>query len=152
MPIQYAQIKDDVVVNVVIADEKKDIFADNPDYVRIDDLESPPMIGHERQKDGSFSAPKVDSLALVKERIQSAMAFGEQMIVQVAAENVLLGVTIDQVNKVLAKTANVAAALRSGSLYTALSLIQALPPDEVLTQERINSYAKMIKDYLGMAG
>lgn len=84
----------------------------------------------------------------LKIRIAEAMQFGHSIIVEVAAENVMMSLTVPQIISVLTKCAGVKAMLESGSLYTAIAALNAMTPDDILTAERIQKYKNKIESYL----
>lgn len=104
---------------------------------------------------GALSAylqPPTSPLDMVQQRITSAQDFGASLITEIAAENVLLGITTQQVTQLLAQNAVLIAALQTGSLYTAIQLIQQLPPDNLfITPDRVSRYVSMLQTYLGVA-
>lgn len=149
----YAQIKDRTVLNCIVIEniESLELFSEGYDYlVRIDQLDPRPSIGW--SYDGvNFSPISYLATQSVKLKILDAMAFGESIILEVAAENVLLKFTTPQVLAMLTKFANIKAMLETGSLYTALLAMQAIKPDPVLMpQSRVDKYSNKIKTYLGI--
>lgn len=86
----------------------------------------------------------------IQSRISSAMDFGKQIMVEFAAQNVMRGITIDQVNKITNKFAHIQLLLLNGSLYSALQEIQNLKPDDWVRQQDIDTFVKKIKTFLGI--
>lgn len=149
----YAQIKDHVVCNCIVIEdlESPELFSTGYDYfVRIDNLNPRPSIGW--SYDGqSFSPISYAATQFAKSKIIDAMIFGQSIILEVSAENMLSKLTTPQVLTMLSKFANIKAMLETGSLYTALAAIQTIKPDPVLMpQSRIDKYANKIKSYLGI--
>lgn len=86
---------------------------------------------------------------VIRQRIENAMVFGRELVVEFATENALLGFTVDDIQRIIFKLANVKALLESGSLYAALTALQQIKPDNLLPQSRIDKYIKKVKAYLG---
>lgn len=96
---------------------------------------------------------------IVNDKIRSSMSFGEQLLIQFATENVLLGIT--QSGKTTA-IVNYLDALRryvsSGSLYSAITEIDARIADPdletnyapFLTVDRLTLYKQKIQAFLGI--
>jgi len=92
----------------------------------------------------------------VERIIGNAQNFGLKLIKEVAAENILLGITqAGKTNFVRKATNEVMLALMSGSLYDAIYEIRQIPPekkDEVfLTDARLLQYINKIEAYLGIS-
>ncbi len=94
-------------------------------------------------------APTMSDHDRVKAAVLKAQAFGHDLIVEFAVQNILNGLTASQIAALATKLAGVQALLSSGSLHTALLAIQSLTPDANLTQDTINDFAGRIQDYLG---
>ena len=86
----------------------------------------------------------------LRNKVVSAIAFGQSLIVEVAVENIMLQLTIPQIIAILTKFAGIKAMLESGSLYTALAAMQQIKPDDTMTKERIDKYVNKLKKYLGV--
>ena len=86
----------------------------------------------------------------VEKRIQDAMKFGHQMILEFAAGNVLRGLTVDQVKIVATQYAEIQQLLQSGSLYVALNEISALTPTDLVPQSILDYFRNKLQDYLGL--
>lgn len=99
--------------------------------------------------------PTPEEIAFTK--INDAVVFGNKLIIEVATENVLMGIT--QAGKTKAVSdycVNLQYYLRTGSLYAAIdeidTLIAAVPPgdlDPFITVDRLNIYKSKIQAYLG---
>ena len=87
---------------------------------------------------------------MTKDRVLSAIAFGQSIIVEVATENIMLKLSINDILYMLTKFAGIKAMLESGSLYTALATLQSVKPDAIMTQDRLNKYINKLKLYLGI--
>lgn len=99
------------------------------------------------------------SQEIVTSKIIAAITFGNNMIVQAAVENVLLGIT--QANKtkdVSDYLERLQLYLRTGSLYAALQEINSLLADSnraslnlspFVTDDRLNAYKASITTFLG---
>lgn len=86
----------------------------------------------------------------VKQKVMSAMQFGQQLLIEIATENIMLGFTTNQVATMIAKYGHIMGMLQSGSLYTAITALEAIVPDNMITQLRKEKYIKKIKEYLGV--
>jgi hypothetical protein len=98
------------------------------------------------------SSPIIDH---VKRSIREAMEFGSGMIVEFAAENVLLGITVEsKTGEVLDKLSGVMLAVTSGSLYDAIAKIRAIPSEsydsKYITAARMLAFINKVEDYLGV--
>ncbi len=92
----------------------------------------------------------VTALNYVTDQILAAMTFGQRMIATIGAENGIAGYTVEQTNALVYKYSPIISLLMTGSLKTALQKIEALPPDELVTPERIRKYGNQLRAYLGM--
>lgn len=86
----------------------------------------------------------------LKNRISSAIAFGQSLIIEVAIENIKLNLTPQQIILILTRFAGIKQMLETGSLYTALETMEKIKPDAIMTQERIDKYKNKLKKYLGV--
>lgn len=92
---------------------------------------------------------------VVQDTIRKAIYFGNNVIVEAATENVLLGITqfnmTGTVRKVLSQ---VNSALSTGSLYDAIDEIRAIPPENkdarFVTDARLLATINKIETYLGL--
>jgi len=92
---------------------------------------------------------------LVERSINSAIIFGQRLVVEFAAENVLLGITqANKTNSVRKATAEVVGALATGSLYDAIAECRDVPVESYdstfVTAARLLLFVNKIEDYLGM--
>lgn len=90
----------------------------------------------------------------LKQAVQGAINFGQQLLVDFAAENVAMGITQDGMTKsVRQKMSEITSALQTGSLYDAIEEIDAIPAEakdaKYITDERLAAYKQRILDYLG---
>jgi hypothetical protein len=94
----------------------------------------------------------LDMPTIVKNKILAAMDFGRSVMAEYGSSNVLAGLTLEQIQYVMAATAKVQAALNGGSLYVALAEIELVTTDEVIiTVEKITIFRNKLQDYLGIA-
>lgn len=83
--------------------------------------------------------------------ILAARAFGVTLMAQFAAENVLMGLTEDQMDQCLTLLTPVLVAFNAGSLKIAIKRMNTIVPDGIiLTPARIQKYRNMIEDFLGI--
>lgn len=80
--------------------------------------------------------------------ILSDMGFGMQLIAQFGAANRTANLSIPQVITISQQLAPIQSLLMSGSLETALTIIQNLTPNALISQDVINTYAQTIQTYL----
>jgi len=79
------------------------------------------------------------------------MSFGQQIMAEYGAKNVLRGLSVAQVQSIMALTSDIQSALLSGSLYVALDEISQIIPDGILiTQTDMDDFRHKIQDYLGI--
>ena len=86
--------------------------------------------------------------------VAGAMAFGSQLIQEIAAENISLGITQDGMSGVVRKAlSEVVLALMTGSLYDAIDEIRAIPVEKkdpkYITDTRLLAAINKIETYLG---
>lgn len=91
----------------------------------------------------------------VESAIRSAMQKGNIIIEKFAVENVMLGITVDNMTgTVLDVMAPVTEALRSGSLYEAISRIKAIDPSDkdvkYITDSRLLAAVNELEEHLGI--
>jgi len=91
----------------------------------------------------------------LKQAVQNAISFGNQLLVDFAAENISLGITQDGMTKTVRQAmSEVMSAISTGSLYDAIEEIDAIPAEakdaKYITNERLAQYKQRILDYLGV--
>lgn len=85
----------------------------------------------------------------VASKIMAARDFGVRLIAQYGAQNVLSGYSIEQIQDIMTRTAKVQAALNTGSLYVAISELNAIELDDtIITAAKIKVFRNQIEDYL----
>lgn len=92
--------------------------------------------------------------------VLAAMKFGQGLLVQFAAQNIIAGVTqAGKTNALLAYASNISQCLTSGSLYSAIDAINAMIADTsqakanlspFITNTILTSYKNQIQTYLGL--
>jgi hypothetical protein len=104
----------------------------------------------------ALSHDPIDMAEIIKQTIGDAMNFGNNLILEFAAENVLLGITQAGKTKAVADyLADVTRYAQTGSLYEVLNEIHRLESlglpqnlEPFVTQARINLFKQKILDYL----
>ena len=91
----------------------------------------------------------------IQEVIENAITYGNRLLVEFAAENVLLGITqAGKTSEVMNKLTSVSDAVSTGSLYEAVSRIKAIPLSDYdstfITMARLVLFANKIESYLGI--
>ena len=89
-----------------------------------------------------------DPEAYVTEKIAKAKEFGDSIIMEFAARNVIQGLTTEQIGLVMNKLAGLITALNTGSLNVAIGAIDAVEPDQLITVELIAQYRAKIVSFL----
>lgn len=130
----YAQIKDGKIKNTITLDDSslESIFSEGFDsLVRIDILSPVPGIGW--NYDGSnFSAPSISNQNLstqqiVENKISKAIVGFNQLMIEYAAHNVLLGITQAGKTQLIADTLlPVMQYGETGSMYAVIAALQAV--------------------------
>ena len=105
--------------------------------------------------DKKAEAEAADAKAAVQKAVAGAIAFGQGLITEFAAENVMLGITQDgKTGEVLDKMQHVMVAVQSGSLYEAIARAKAITPDQYddkyVTHDRIYAFINKLEAYLGL--
>lgn len=86
---------------------------------------------------------------MVTAKIVAARDFGMNLIAQYGAQNVLSGYNISQIQDIMNRTAKVQNALNTGSLYVAITELNAIQTDDsIITADKIKSFRNLIEDYL----
>lgn len=98
----------------------------------------------------SAHSPPSPTELMVQARVQAAMQFGQSLIIEFAAENVLMGFSTTDIVTMIAKYRSLMEMLQSGSLYTALEYMNSLTPDRYINANRKAKYVKKLKDFLGV--
>lgn len=99
----------------------------------------------------TWLATQSSPVTSVKAKIQAAMDFGRDLMAEYGAKNVVAGKTTVQIELILNTTANVKAALDTGSLYVALEKLADIEPDGItITASEISDFRNKIQDYLEM--
>jgi hypothetical protein len=81
-------------------------------------------------------------------QILKDMSFGISIIAQFGAANRAAGLNVSQVIQISQQLASIQSLLMSGSITTALTVIQSIQPSALLTQETLNSYITQMQNYL----
>ena len=89
-----------------------------------------------------------DPETYVISKIAKAKEFGDDLIKEFGARNVLQGLTTEQISLVMMKLSGLVTALNTGSLNVAVAAIDAIEPDALLTTELIASYRAKIVSFL----
>lgn len=138
------------IVNPEIEKETRDVL--DPQENVIGTIELPSDTEEPAWEDslGAYSTPIPSPTiqAIVKGKITSAMEFGKYLMLEVGTDNILLGLNTEQIISMIIDYGHIKAMLDSGSLYTALTAIEAVQPTEIMTQQRIDKYAGMLKSFL----
>lgn len=100
------------------------------------------------------AAAAADAKLYVEGVIAKARAFGDQLINQFAAENVMLGITADNMTSTVRKNlSEVMSAIQSGSLRDAMAEVRAIPSGDkdvkYITDARLLQFINKIEAYLG---
>jgi hypothetical protein len=102
------------------------------------------------------STPSTDEqLTFVKTIIDEAIKFGNELIIEFAAENVVLGITqAGMTTAVRSAAAQVINALQTGSLYDAIQECRAIPSESkdsiFVTDARLLQFINKIESKLGI--
>ncbi len=89
-------------------------------------------------------------VAATKIKVTSAMLFGQSLIAEYAAMNTLAKVPTVALSQIIVVFAPLQSALQTGSLYTALELINKLPSSPYLSDKTKAYFSNKIKKYLGL--
>ncbi len=81
-------------------------------------------------------------------QVNKNIAFGMSMIAQFSASNVAANLTTDQVATLAQQLGSIQTLLLSGSIATALTLVQAVTPTDLISQDTINLYTGLLQNYV----
>jgi len=87
-------------------------------------------------------------LQVATAQVTKDIAFGTSIIAQFSAANRLANLSTANVVQLAEQLAPIQALLSSGSIQTALYVIQGLTPNALLTQDVINNYAQQLQTYI----
>lgn len=126
----------------------------DPSYVKTNAIE---YVAPEPQKYELVKKSGTDDSMLqkiVEGKIRSAIAFGAELLVQFSTENVLMGITADDMTKQVRQAmSEIIVALQTGSLYDAIDEISLIPQElkdgKYITDARLQEYKTKIEEYLG---
>jgi hypothetical protein len=85
-------------------------------------------------------------------QVNKDIAFGMSVIAQFGAANRIADLSTANVAQIAQQLAPIQALLSSGSIQTALSVIQSLTPSTLLSQNTINYYIQELQNYLSNQG
>lgn len=85
-----------------------------------------------------------------KNAVLRAMSFGQNLMAEYGAKNILRGYTTAQVRQIATDLAGIQALLLSGSLYSALEDIAAFTPTALILQSDIDEFTAKLQTYLGL--
>lgn len=95
-----------------------------------------------------FSNPPLEIRDIVKNKIKESKKFGEELIIDFATENVLLGYSTTQIELIIEKLIDVQTCLNNGSLRVCLKKIDEIQADELISQERLDFYKNKIQQFV----
>ena len=103
----------------------------------------------------AVTPPQANAVDTVKIVIARAIAFGQTLISEFAAENVVMGITQEGMTGTVRKNmSEVINALQTGLLYDAITEVKAIPPEKkdskYITNARLLQFVNKIEDYLGI--
>jgi hypothetical protein len=169
----YAQINNLEVINTVTLDDISllSLFSNDPNtgnpydaIIQIDNIFPQPGIGW-AYINGNFTPPPpplpiYPSPEYFQMVVNNAIAYGNQLIVQIASQNVSMGITqYGKTLDVMNYTAQVILCLNTGSLYEAINQINILIADTsstktnvapFITNDNLTSIKYQIQNYLGV--
>lgn len=99
----------------------------------------------------SIMSSYVNELPAIQQSINQIlkdMNFGISIIAQFGAANRAAGLNVSQVIQISQQLASIQSLLMSGSITTALTAIQSIQPNALLTQQTLNSYITQMQNYL----
>lgn len=106
------------------------------------------------------SSPSLGATQIYTAVIQSAMAFGQALSVQLAVSNIMMGITqAGKSQALLAYTADLYHAVTTGSLYVAIDIINTMIADTgpeksnlspFITNTNLTFYKNQIQDFLNL--
>ena len=85
-------------------------------------------------------------------QVKKDITFGMSIIAQFGAANRVANLNTGTVAQIAQQLAPIQALLSSGSIQTALYVIQNLTPSALLTQDIINMYAQELQNYINAQG
>ncbi|MDX1472509.1 MAG: hypothetical protein R3213_13505, partial [Flavobacteriaceae bacterium] len=130
-----------------------DPIADTRKIVRIDssiDVAGLTLWSEDDAKNNGF----LDPVPFISRIIEKRKVFWNQVVAEYSAQNVLLGITTEQVVHVSTRLKDIMTLGLSGSLETVISELQAMTPDAMtetyhwLTQAQIDGVVAKIQAYL----
>lgn len=109
--------------------------------------------GQKQSLDSLIAAHTVapDTLTYLTQRILDCRTFGIHLVAKYGATNIMAGYNVAIIQDIMTRTARVQAALNSGSLYVAITELNAVTLDSsIVTTAKIKSVRNEIEDYLGI--
>lgn len=113
---------------------------------------------YEVQEDAQMVSDKAaaSALASVQNALASAKSFGDALMNEFITENIMLGITQDNMTGTVRKNmSEVISALQTGSLYDAIAEAKAIPAEKkdvkYITDARLLSFVNKIETKLGIA-
>lgn len=102
-----------------------------------------------------IAPPSYSQLEIIQKVIADAINFGNQLISEFAAQNVLMGITQEGMTGTVRKNmSEVVNALSTGSLYDAIAEAKAIPSDKkdskYITDARLLEFVNKIEAYLNI--
>lgn len=145
----YAQIENDTIINIVLADSANDIFANQNGFERIDQLDPMPQMGFVKQ-DGNFISPTDPNYLynLVFNRIMGYRKLAPSLLTEIYTQNTLAGLTTAQSDQLFDDFVDVLTRIREGAFPTALYRLSQKTPSGFVTQELLDTWIDKIKAYL----
>lgn len=122
--------------NQLVLDQPVDAFLKMVDLETLQIIDRPP--------------PEYTAEETVKNSILDAISFGNSLIVDYSVKNVMRGRTAEQIATLAGDLKDVAFLLNTGALYTALQLVMAIAPTELLLQEDKDEFIAKLTTYLGI--
>jgi len=144
----YAKIEEGIVKNVALASSNNDIFADDPNYVRIDNLDPMPQIFW--KYDGAvFSPPDAPPVYdQIFSRIQKYQQTIPALLTDIYTQNTINGITLLQSDQLFDDYEDVIIRLSQGAFPTALYRLSQKTPSGFVTQDMIDGWVQIIKSHM----
>ena len=166
----YAQITNNIIVNTIVLDDASllSLFSadqnGNPydSVIQIDNMSPQPAINwwfdNVNWNPPVVAAPTQALIDIYTAIVQSAITFGNTIILQFATQNVMAGITqADKTQAMLDYSSNLLTCLSSGSLYAAIAEIVIMIADTsdakvnlspFVTNDILYAYMNQIQGYL----
>lgn len=149
---KYAILSNMAVISIVELSDDQVLQAmqDNEMVIDVQDLVTTPQVGWVLNGNNLVPGPgqQFDMHQYVSNRIKHYQSVAPKILVDMYAQNTLLGITNAQSHEMFNEYLDVLMAIREGAFPTAIYALQQKQPGGFVTQEMLDSYINILQGHM----